>query len=300
MFDYQSKLKWRSALRGPNEVDITLTDIVVKAVQLGEKLVSIDFSAYDTTVSGQLQKSSFDYIRSLFQPQFHSELDEIAKRFSSISLITPDGIIAGEHGVPSGSTFTNEVDSIAQYLIAKTLNLSDEQFDIQGDDGAYRTSNPEALKDAFREFGLLVNDGKSYVSDNFIIYCQNMYHIDYIRNDLIGGIYPTYRALNRIIYLERFDKFLEDEISGEDYFSIRTIAILENCKHHPLFPEFVEYIYKLDKYSLNFSSKGLSKYIERVYLSRGATDEVLNQYGDFIDGIMSFETVKLLRRLSHK
>jgi hypothetical protein len=299
LFEFQSKLMWRSALRGPHDVDLTLTRIILSAIRLGEKLVSIDFSRYDTTVQSGLIDKAFDYIEKLFQPQFSSRIREIALRFKTIELITPSGILKGNHGVPSGSTFTNEVDSIVQYLIAKFVGILDDQLDVQGDDGAYRTSDPEKLFSAFKGFGLIVNTDKSYVSDNYLVYCQKLYHIDYLEDGLIGGIYPTYRAINRILYLEKFDKFLEDEITGSDYFSIRCIAILENCKYHPLFEELVTYIYNLDKYNLKFSSKGLHKYIERTYATRGTTDELMNQYGDYIKGFRSFETVKILHRLSH-
>jgi hypothetical protein len=49
--------------------------------------------------------------------------DYIAWRFGNIGLITPDGVKDGPHGVPSGSTFTLEVNSIAQILIAKEFVL---------------------------------------------------------------------------------------------------------------------------------------------------------------------------------
>lgn len=81
-------------------------------------LVSIDFSAYDNSIKRTLIKASFDYFRSLFQEQYGEQLDYIMERMITIGLVTPDGILSGDHGVPSGSTFTNEVDSVVQYLIS--------------------------------------------------------------------------------------------------------------------------------------------------------------------------------------
>jgi hypothetical protein len=298
LFDYQSKLIWRSALRGPDEVDRHLVNLVLSARDTKDKLVSIDFSAYDTTVKTQLQDASFRYIKSLFQTHFHLELDEVAKRFNSIGLITPDGVVTGAHGVPSGSTFTNEVDSLAQYLIAKTLNIPDENIDIQGDDGAYLYSDPDELKDRFRDYGLNVNDEKSYVSSTSLIYLQNLYDYEHIKDGINGGIYPCYRALNRIIYPERFNDFSVDGIIGSDYFSIRSIAILENCKHHPLFPDLVGLIYNLDKYNLKFTDSGLSKYIERINRSKGSVGIIQNQYGDNLKGLKAFKTLQVLNELN--
>jgi hypothetical protein len=299
LFDHQKNLSWRSALRGPDETNRNITKIVTQAIESNEKLVSIDFSLYDTTVKSSLQKASFKYIKSLFQSQFHPDIDEIALRFKDIGLVTPDGILKGDHGVPSGSTFTNEVDSIAQYLCASLVNINSDCFDIQGDDGAYRTSDPELLKSSFRSFGLNVNDDKSYVLDGALVYLQNLYDIEHIEDGIIGGIYPTYRALNRIIYLERFDNFTEDEIIGSDYFAIRTLAILENCKHHPLFEEFVKFILRFDKYKLKFSENGLLKYIKRISKSSGSEGIIMNQYSDDLSGIKSFASFKIVEKLNH-
>jgi hypothetical protein len=298
LFEHQKLLNWRSALRGPDATNHVITDIVLSAINSNEKLVSIDFSSYDTTVRSSLQKVSFDYIKSKFQSHYHSELDEIALRFATIGLITPDGVLTGHHGVPSGSTFTNEVDSIAQFIVANRFGIHSDCCDIQGDDGAYRTSDPDGLKGAFSDHGLVVNEEKSYVLDDGLVYLQNLYDINYIKDGIIGGIYPSYRALNRIIYPERFDNFTEDEISGSDYFAIRTIAILENCKHHPLFKELVKLILTLDKYNLKYSEVGLSKYIKRISKSKGSEGLIINQYSDNIRGIGSFETVKLIKELN--
>jgi len=296
LLDHQKKLKWRAALNGPEAVDQAIIDLISSQAS-DEKLVSIDFSAYDTSVKSELQKFSFDYIKMLFQNPTYPRIDKIASRFNTIGLITPDGVMSGEHGVPSGSTFTNEVDSIAQYLCAKSIGISDDKLNIQGDDGAYCVKDPDRLKETFRSFGLNVNDEKSYISDDYIIYLQGLYDKFYINQGVVGGIYPTYRALNRIVYPERFDDFSVDKISGSDYFSIRTIAILENCKHHPLFESLVEYIYKLDKYNLVYTGKGLNKYIERIIKSKGSGDFLVNQYSDNLTGINNFETVKLLKKL---
>lgn len=294
LFEYQSKLPWRSALRGPTEVDRHLSDIVFNAISQKEKLVSIDFSKYDTTVKSRLQKASFDYISALFQSNSSVKLSYIAERFRSIGLVTPGGIYTGDHGVPSGSTFTNEVDSIAQFLIASSLGFDSNQFDIQGDDGAYRTHKPEILKEGFRAFGLEVNDEKTYIRSNSLVYLQNLYSSDYARGENIGGIYPTYRALNRIIYPERFTSFKDSGLSGQDWFSIRTVSILENCKHHPLFEKFVRFIWSVDKYNLKFTEKGLHRYIEHINKSKGSVGIVQNQYGENLRGIKDFETVKLI------
>jgi hypothetical protein len=300
LLDYQKKLQYRSALLAPEVVDRRLTNIIFKTVERRANILSIDFSAYDTTLKSQLQMVAFDYIKGLFQSGCSDELDYIAKRFNDIQIITPDGVYSGEHGVPSGSTFTNEVDSISQFIIASSYGIDPNDLQIQGDDGVYLVKGPsdaDSLSEAFENVGLKVNGDKSYVSNNYAIYLQNLYHMDYIKGGIIGGIYPVYRALNRLIFQERWSTFEDYGLNGNDYYSIRSICILENCKNHPLFRELVKFILKRDKYSLGYSNQGLNNYVQMINKTEGVGDFLNHHYGNNVAGLNSFETVKLIKEI---
>lgn len=299
LLDYQKKLSWRAALNSPDLVDRGITNLINNAMVNGMKLVSIDFSAYDASVGEELQKAAFEYVSSLFQTSYAEELDYISHRFNTIGIITPDGVWDGSHGVPSGSTFTNEVDSLAQYTVISNLGTVDEStMQIQGDDGAYAVwadSIEETFK-GFERYGLNVNEEKSVISDDYVVYLQKLYHNDYrLENGLIGGIYSTYRALSRLVYQERWSNFDEVDISGEDYYSLRAISILENCKYHPLFKELVKYVVDIDDRDLRFSEIGLRKFIRMNELS-GTVGNITNQYGDK-GSIKDFESYKLIREI---
>lgn len=299
VLSHQSNLSWRSALSGPDAVSIFITKIVREAVDNGYDLWSGDVSAFDACISPQLSDMAFYYIKLLFQYDFRAGLDRILDRFKSIPILTPSGIISGLHGVPSGSTFTNEVDSIVQYIILRSLGVKDSEMQIQGDDLALllkSVSYDDVIK-TYTSCGLRVNVDKSVLARNYVVYLQNLYHIDYLKDGVIGGIYPTYRALNRIIYQERWSDFEDFDIQGRDYYSIRTISILENCKHHPLFRDLVEFVFRLDKYSLRFSRDAVSKYVKMTGNASGTEGFMLNQYGDDVRGINGFETVKILKQL---
>lgn len=301
LLEYQKTLKYRSALLAPDEVDRRMTELINKAVLSKAKILSIDFTSYDSSVKSKLQMTAFNYIKSRFQAQYHDEIDYIAYRFNTIGILTPDGLYKGSHGVPSGSTFTNEVDSIVQKDISMRLDfMNEDSLQIQGDDGVYIIPEDKVnlLITEFENSGLQVSRDKTYLSDNFAIYLQNLYHVDY-RNDKgnICGIYPVYRALNRIIYQERWATFEDFEISGKDYYSIRTLCILENCKYHPLFKDLVKFILKYDKYSLDVSNQGLVKYIQMINETKGAGEILNHQYGDNVAGIRSFESFKMVKEL---
>lgn len=299
LLKHQKELPYRAALISPIEVSRRLTELILKAVKRGDKIISIDFRRYDNTVKSQAQTLAFKYIKSLFQERYHSEIDYIAERFRDIGIVTPKGVINGPHGVPSGSTFTNEVDSIVQATIVIALEYILD-FQIQGDDGVYLLTGDKVdnLFNKFKSCGLIVNEDKSYVSNDYAIYLQNLFHIDYLKNGLIGGIYPVYRALNRLCYQERWSDFEDYNISGKDYYSIRTICIVENCKYHPLFNELVKFVMKYDKYSLDVSDQGISNYVQMVRRTKGAGEILNHQYGDDVGGIRNFETFKMVKELS--
>lgn len=297
---YQRKLSWRSSLNGPEFVNRRLTYIIFTAIKLGLDLISIDFSKYDRSVKFKYQVKISQYYKYLFQKFSHSEIDYITKRKGSIGLVTPDGIFKGEHALPSGATLTNEDGSVGQFIIARDSKcIVDDLFDTQGDDGCYaiRKDRVKLFINWFKKYGFDVNEDKSYVSSNYVVYLQNLYHVDYQQNGVITGIYPVYRALNRLLYQERWSNFEDYSIAGKDYFSIRAICILENCKYHPLFEKLVRFVLSYDKYKLAYSNSGLTQYIKMISQTSGIEGILVNQYGDNLKGINDFETVKLIRSL---
>jgi len=301
ILDYQKRLNWRSALIGPDAVNKSLTRMIIEARSRGLYLISVDFSSYDRSLKQDLQYKIMEYYKYLYQDKEHSRLDYICDRKSTIGLVTPDGVMKGPHGEPSGSTFTNEDDSIGQFIISRDSGaLVNGLFNIQGDDGVYAIHEDkiQSFFNSFKRYGLELNVDKSDKSLDYLIYLQNLYHVDYMKNGVIGGIYPTFRALNRILYQERWSNFEDYDIEGSDYYSIRAISILENCKHHPLFEKLVRFIIKYDKFSLRTSQKGIRNYVKMVSESSGIEGVLYNQYGDNIKGINNFDTVKLINRIN--
>jgi len=300
ILDFQREQFWRTAIKSPEAVDIGVTACMNHAKMNSLNLLSIDFSSYDASLKPYLIREGFRYIKSLYQSNFHPDIDNICERFINIGICTPDGVITGEHGVPSGSTFTNEIDSICQYLIAMSYPHERlEHFQIQGDDGLYACKDPSKLMKWFESFGLNVNEDKSLIRLDTSQYLQLVYNDEYSHGDHLVGVYPTYRALLRLCYLERFTDFSRDNIEGKDYFAIRGLSILENCKYHPYFRDLVKFIISRDKYSLNPSDEGISAYI-KLRQKQDGRDINFNiyQYGDYALGIKSFESYKLAREFS--
>jgi hypothetical protein len=293
---HQKKLSWRAALLGPDLVNIAVSRLI-NSMNSKTYLVSVDFSSYDASVNQRLQSDAFSSIMSLFQKCDNEAIREIAFRFANIGIITPSGVLSGTHGVPSGSTFTNEVDSIAQNLVSSKI-VNPELSQIQGDDGLYVTSDVDNLLSAFSDAGFEVNEQKSHISKRYAIFLQNYYSTRYRdENNFIVGVYPVYRALNRLIFQERWIKFEDYGLSGSDYYSIRAISILENCRYHPHFENLVRFVVEHDKYKLHVTDKGLSQYIRFITETSGSQGLIINQRGDDVRGIRKFATVKLISEL---
>lgn len=295
---YFKQIGWRSSLNGPLAVDLKISKLIGYALLNNLSLVSIDFSSYDASLKPEIIRLAFEYLKQLFQTSYSPVIEELYNRFVNIRIVTPSGIWKGAHGVPSGDVFTLDVNSLCQRIVAEDSKvLIDDYLDITGDDGAYVISDESVNKlfDTFEKYGLSVNREKSFIAKDYLIYLQKLFHAKFMKDEFIGGIYPLSRALNRLVYQERFYNFEAKGIEGRDYYSIRAICILENCKYHPLFEDFVRFITELDKYNLAVSQNGISQYVQLMTDSNGAEGLLINQYGDDLKGIKSFQSFKLIK-----
>lgn len=297
-FNLFRQSKFVSALGGPDEVDTAITRLMF-SIKGDEHVISEDFSAFDQTVGEQLHKVAFHVIGTYFQDgsDIREKLKVTEDNFTNIGYITPDGIISGSHGIPSGSWFTNVVGSLVHAFAQSCVRkLDPTKCQVMGDDGVLvvpKTISKEAVADLYSEIGLTFNADKTFESEDEIIYLQRYYSKEYMHGGIVRGIYPIYRALIRLVFMERWTNI--EKMEGKDYFSLRAISILENCKWHPLHEELVRWTFSKDKYNLQYSSDSLTQFI-RKFSNKIATD-VKNQYSDYVEGIASFKTMQILKRL---
>jgi hypothetical protein len=295
----EKTFSWRQAIVSPDAVDLGISRML-NSLMSTEIVLCLDFSSYDASITPRLSGRAFAFISAHFADKWSEEIYAIYKRFATIPFYTPDGEYSGNHGVPSGSAFTNTIDSIVQYLIwHETVgHQRPDSVQIQGDDGIFiiEEGSADALIDSFVNSGLVVNVDKSdQFRDQEGTYLQRYYHPVYHGSRAaFGGVYSVARALLRLKYLEQFigDVGQEEEITGDDYFVLRAISILENCKYHPHFHDLIDFVRQRDKHSLVYTASGAKAYENRA--DRRSRAEATNQYGDQ-SGIESFETVKYLR-----
>lgn len=139
--------------------------------------LSLDFSKFDSTLSSEVITMAFKILKTWFQMD---EEDERAWKivtdyFIRTSIVMPDGhLYTGKnHGVPSGSLFTQLIDSISNFLISQAVFLScgifvpTECHHVLGDDSVVSTNsdiNLHDLRRAFKRYGLNLNMEKSKIS----------------------------------------------------------------------------------------------------------------------------------------
>jgi hypothetical protein len=130
--------------------------------------LSIDYSAYDASLSSWLIRESFDIIRAAYSDDSWDEdlfkvirEDFINKKF----YISDEDKVHSRKGVPSGSMFTQIIDTIANMLMVKTylysIGVTDHKMIIMGDDNLILT-NVEINKEHLA----------SYLMKNFGIECH--------------------------------------------------------------------------------------------------------------------------------
>jgi len=174
-FPYQDELLLH---RGPYMVGRRYSEIAgsVNEIRLkSDWVLEMDYSGFDGSISSKLIGMAFDIIRNNFTLSKEEDecFDYIARYFVTCPVVLPGGdIVYGKkHGVPSGSMFTQMVDSIVNALAIEyacmRLRIGISRFYILGDDsviGGYG-SQPSLsdLQAVIAELGINLNLEKSSV-----------------------------------------------------------------------------------------------------------------------------------------
>lgn len=293
---------YHASLTSIQNVEERITKLVLKAIDEDLIIYSVDFASFDASVWFQFIIASFEFMADHFLEVFRPFIMKICLRFYTIAIVTPTGIYRGKHGVPSGSTFTNLIDCDVQLGLAlNCFFINANECLVNGDDGLYimKRENIKEFEQNFLMHGLKLELTKSDKASDYAVFCQRLYHIDYISDDgVIHGVYPVYRALNRLLFQERFVNFKKNGISGKDYYGIRAVSILEDCKNHPLHEDLVRFVLKKEKYNMDISDDSIALYCKHTYVKPGADVlENSSELGDDTKGIRNYETMKLIRRI---
>lgn len=285
-----------------DEVDTRITRLMDHSRSLGVNSVSTDFSGYDQHLwRGQLQDFAYKIMIALYQQQYRDDISELFIKASNIPLLTPNEIFMGDHGEPSGSNLTNLRDTLINWVVNQYVAIEfgtnlGEFSQFQGDDAVVYHHNQiptEQLVEAYSSLGLSINLDKQVVG-SVVHYLQRLHTRNWKVGGKYVGIYPTMRALNSLMGMERWHNDWNASMA-----SLRALMILENCKHHPQFNQFIDFVMAGDKLALGRNlSGGINSLIGEHNISnaKGIAGFINTFNGPKLDGIRSFEVVKYIMR----
>jgi hypothetical protein len=271
-------------------------------------IAASDFSATDEHFRIATSKQALRVLGALFQKRFYEGLESSIQHMHEIPLlISENEWITGDHGVSSGSMWTNFIETIFDFILSKYAEIKSHGLVrglyAIGDDCAWVVqtsffgSFKQWLEDLGKSVGQVINATKTMLEPDRVKTLQRLFQRGYTRQNsqLLRAVYPTIRALNSLIYPERMHNSKD---WSYDMFAVRTFAILENCVDHPLFMEFVKFVLKGSPRLKNWvkqSDKQLnSKQTKAKFLP--GLNTTYNQEGRD-RGLASFESVRVAREL---
>nr|QXV86705.1 MAG: RNA-dependent RNA-polymerase [Picobirnavirus sp.] len=229
----------------------------------GKVIAASDFSSTDAHFQYEATRQVFDVIKYCFQKKYCTTLEQSLKYMNFINLvISRSEWIVGGHGVSSGSNWTNFIETVFDEIFGHYVSQQTKYhpFYAIGDDMAWWCSEADydegfnqQLEKLGKTIGQVIKAEKTTNDRDKVKSLQRLFQRGYKRPDgLIRGVYPTIRALNSLIYPERFHN---PKDWSSDMFCARVYMILENCVDHPLFEEFVKFVVKGQKDLIPFAKQ---------------------------------------------
>jgi hypothetical protein len=287
-------------------VDDAVTDLLQNARGSGNTIVSADYSNFDASVSSVLLECAFDLLRYWFTDETKSRLDVLQEVFSTVPLITPDGVFKDRNGgVPSGSALTNLIDTLVNLIAGKyvsvRLGCKLTDFEVLGDDSIFvfsPTPGVEEISEVLKELGLDSNPEKQFVSAVSAHFLQRWHSLDYQIDGKSRGVRSPYRALSGMLSLERWMN--NDNHRFKYLMSTRLIMQAENTRWDPRFHKFVELIKEGDE----ILQSGIDPAV--IFKRAGGSDEIrsglsIASYPFNVqnpDNVEEFATSRVLREIT--
>lgn len=245
-------------------VDETITKAFAYK-RTSDQVICTDFKGMDQHFNGHMQDAAYtitkygladtaesrEWLRTIFPLKYNIPL-----------ICSEDLMISGPHGMGSGSGGTNDDETKShtalQFEAGNSEHVSgrlNPYCQRYGDDG-YIVAPGLEVDDVIRSYtrhGQVMNPDKQYVSTHDCVFLRRWHGMEYRVNGIMVGVYSTFRALGRLLFQERW---YDPETWGPKMVILRAWSILENCKFHPCFEEFVDFCMEGDKYRLGLLIPG--------------------------------------------
>nr|UAW00344.1 MAG: RNA-dependent RNA polymerase [Porcine picobirnavirus] len=264
--------------KGFNEVRKLITGLYSAEAPFWYFIAASDFSSTDAHFRKATTQQVAEVLEACFKPEYRDSLHESLMHMHEIPLVVgPDTMITGEHGVASGSNWTNFVETVFDYIFSVYVAiLQGAKVSVKGrlsrgpgtraysglyaigDDMSWFTTDySEDFADKLQEYGesvgQLIKAEKTTNDRDKVKSLQRLFQRGYnTPNGDTRGVYSTIRALNSSLHPERFH---DPRKWSSDMFCVRQFMILENCVDHPLFEEFVRFVCKGNRHLSEFARK---------------------------------------------
>nr|AIY31291.1 putative RNA-dependent RNA polymerase [Dromedary picobirnavirus] len=270
-----------------------------------DDVICTDFTKFDQHFNKHLQDAAY-YIENKLMSKGQTLDRELFDIKFNIPLICTENLMfTGLHGMGSGSGGTNFDECMGhksmqfESAIKAKAKLNPHSM-AYGDDGilSYPGIKVDDVIRTYTSHGQEMNKTKQYVSKHDCVVLRRWHGTDYRVNGIMVGVYSTFRALGRLLAQERY---YDPEKWSNKMVVLRTLSILENCKWHPLFHEFIDFVMKGDKYRLGLNIPGF--YDDLTKIARTAIENFTDFLGytknlqntDSYGGIEQWEVVKYVK-----
>ena len=278
--------------------------VMTSAYSQGLFVAASDFSATDAHFQLDTSLEVLDVIAQCFQPRYRSALEESIRYMHEISLVvSPTTMIVGEHGVSSGSNWTNFIETIFDLILAEYVKLEGGYQGLYaiGDDMSwcsktYNAKFADMLADIGKSVGQEIKSDKTTNDPDKVKSLQRLFQKGYARPDgELRAVYSTIRALKSLVYPERFHS---PKVWSKDMEAIRDFMILENCVDHPLFEEFCRFVSAGDPHLKEFAHYSANKQA-RLYRQSKLVPGLNSTYNQEKrdSSLLNFSSVKFISEL---
>jgi hypothetical protein len=215
--------------------------------------LSLDYTAFDSSVSYDVMHRVLSVVRGWFTPQSHPVFDAIVRYLTGCTILLPTGFEKGRSGgIVSGSVMTNLVGSLVNlWTMAYTSARDGSRIHaayVQGDDGVFAFSKRwsfEAMQQiASDDLGMTMSTDKNFISDAEVHFLQMIHRRSYRVEGQCVGVRPLMRVLNGMLSYERFRMNWSGAMD-----TLRWLAQMELAADHPSFDSLCEWLLERDVYA---------------------------------------------------
>nr|QIR30721.1 RNA-dependent RNA polymerase [Chicken picobirnavirus] len=270
-----------------------------------------DYSKMDQHFNFYHALQCFEVIKHFFNPKYWNDLYESIRYTFYCDIVAPDYLISGPHAMPSGSGWTNFLETVFNLILVIYLkhkyHLRIDQAMGIGDDQLwfmnYKAEQMNKLTDfivqQFNSVCLEANVEKQEVSINMASFLQRRSYAFWSPSGIkYAGVYPTIRALTSEIYPEFYHN--EKEWTKRT-FALRCLMILENCNRHPLFKEFCIFIAKGNENIIEFAKLPDAEILLTRHLAKKIANFIPTYNQEKRDQLVTnFDSLRIIREYAMK